>query len=121
MALKSPEWAPIPSTQLNIGATLLSGQNFRWRHIGNEWLGVIDSSVVKLTPCEEGFWWQTYPDAGDWETICHYFSLDVDLASLYSQWLEADPRLNGAIESFAGMRILRQDFEEVFFSFLCAC
>jgi N-glycosylase/DNA lyase len=115
------EWASIPARQLSFWATLRSGQTFRW-HSGpsGDWLGVIGDSAVRIRACEDGFWWQTYPVHGRWEIIHRYFALDVDVESLYLKWKSAEPRIGPAIEKFSGLRILRQEPSEAFFSFLCA-
>jgi N-glycosylase/DNA lyase len=114
-------WAAIPSSVLNIPASLLSGQVFRWRRTTEgEWRGVIGETVVRLRPERDGFWWQTCPVEGQWEILRRYFALDVDLTRLYADWAAAEPRIAPALERFAGLRILRQDAEEAFFAFLCA-
>ncbi len=121
MSLRELEWAAVPPRTLNIPATLASGQNFRWRFDdGGGWWGVIGDAAVHLRPEVDGFWWQTFPIPGRWELIENYFALDVDLERLYCDWIEREPRISGAIRRFAGMRILRQDASEAFFSFLCA-
>jgi N-glycosylase/DNA lyase len=114
-------WAPIPPALLNIAASLDSGQCFRWIAAANgDRLGVIDSAVVRLRPDEHGFWWQTYPEADRWDLLERYFALDADLCAMYDQWRSAEPRIARSIAANAGLRILRQDPEEAFFSFLCA-
>jgi N-glycosylase/DNA lyase len=114
-------WAGIPAHVLNIPASLSSGQCFRWtRAAGGDWLGVIADSAVRLRHQDAGFWWQTYPVPGRWELLQRYFALDVDLEPLYAAWTVADPRIGPSLARFAGLRILRQDAEEAFFSFLCA-
>jgi N-glycosylase/DNA lyase len=113
-------WAPIPAHTLNIPATLDSGQCFRWSRAGDEWWGVIGDAAVRLRPSEEGFGWQTYPVAGEWGLLERFFSLDVDLERLYEEWRSVEPRTGPCIERYRGLRILRQDAEEAFFSFICA-
>ena len=114
------EWAPIPPGACNIPLTLASGQSFRWKRAGDDWLGVITGTAVRLRPVENGFWWQTYPAGGQWSRIFDYFALDVDLERISSGWSESEPRILPALQAFSGLRILRQDPEEAFFSFLCA-
>lgn len=115
-------WAAIPSHVLNIPASLASGQAFRWRmNAAGEWLGVIEDAAVRLRPCREGFWWQTYPVPNRWGLLQRYFALDVDLEPLYAEWERCEPRIAPVTARWAGMRILRQDPEEAFFAFLCAC
>lgn len=115
------QWAPVPACELNIPATLASGQCFRWREPERgEWVGAIGNAAVRLRPEAGGFWWQTYPRPGRWEALHRYFALDVDLARLHAEWIDAEPRIEPALRRFAGLRILRQDADEAFFSFLCA-
>lgn len=115
-------WAAISSHVLNIPASLASGQAFRWRmNAAGEWLGVIADAAVRLRPCPDGFWWQTYPVPNRWDLLHRYFALDVDLESLYAEWERREPRIAPVTARWAGMRILRQDPEEAFFAFLCAC
>src|SRR2546428_8675499 len=95
------EWAAIPSRHCNIGATLASGQTFRWRERGGEWLGPIADSAVRLRPCEEGFYWQSYPEPGRWELVHRYFALDLDLESLQQAWIKAEPKILPAVKRFS--------------------
>ncbi len=119
------EWAAIPSSTLNIPATLECGQNFRWARLisgdnSSDWIGVVEDFAVRLRPGESGFWWQTYPKNGQWDLLHRYFALDVDLGALYDDWIVQEPRIASSIARNAGLRILRQEAEEAFFSFLCA-
>lgn len=115
------QWASVPSHRLNIPATLLSGQCFRWRRApSGDWLGVIADVLVRLRPEAHGFWWQTYPAPDRWDLLHRYFALDVDLERLYGEWEAAEPRIGPALARHAGLRILRQEAEEGFFAFLCA-
>lgn len=115
------EWAAIPPSQVNIAASLDSGQCFRWITIENgDRLGVIGDAAVRLRPAKEGFGWQTYPVPGRWDLLEQFFALDVHLESLYAEWTRREPRVVGTVGRNAGLRILRHDAEEAFFSFVCA-
>lgn len=115
------EWADVPKERLDFASTLRSGQTFRWRERPcGEWLGPIGDLAVRIRPEAKGFWWQSYPEAGRWDAIHRYFALDADLPALYAEWNRREPRIAAAISEFAGLRIVRQDAEEAFFSFLCA-
>jgi len=115
------QWAAIPPAVLNIPASLDSGQCFRWLPAPNgDYLGVIGDAAVRLRPGSDGFAWQTYPEPRRWDLIERYFALDVDLEALHAAWVEAEPRIGPSLITNAGLRILRQDAEEAFFSFLCA-
>jgi N-glycosylase/DNA lyase len=115
------EWAEIPADQLNIQASLASGQAFRWRRADDgEWRGVVGSTVVRIRPGRKGFRWQTFPENGWWELIEHYFALGVKLDPLYDRWIASVPQIAECCARYAGLRILRQDATETLFSFLCA-
>jgi len=114
--------ADIPSSLLNIPLTLSSGQAFRWKRTEEgAWLGVIEGTAVALLPDADGFWWRTHPEPNRWDILHRFFQLDVPLAELREAWVSAEPRMEPALERFAGLRILRQDPLETLFTFLCAC
>ncbi len=81
---------------------------------------MIADAAIRIRPCADGFWWQTYPLGGRWDLLERYFALDVDLPALYRDWVRGEPRIQPALERFAGLRVLRLDAEEAFFSFICA-
>jgi len=115
------ERAPVPLRVLNVDLTLSSGQAFRWRRKpGGEWVGTIGSIGVHLKPAADGLYWQTAPERDRWDVIARYFALDVDLEALQAQWIRREPRMKAVVEGLPGLRVLRQDVEEVLFSFLCA-
>lgn len=54
------------------------------------------------------------------ELLRRYFSLDLDLRSLYAQWSRADPNFGKRAPAFAGVRILSQDAWETLICFICS-
>lgn len=50
----------------------------------------------------------------------HYFSLDLDLRSLYEQWSKVDPNFRKKAPTFTGVRILNQDAWEALIAFICS-
>lgn len=50
----------------------------------------------------------------------HYFSLNVDLGSLYEQWSEADKNFRKRAPAFTGVRMLSQDSWEALVGFICS-
>jgi N-glycosylase/DNA lyase len=117
---------PLPfTTCLNLTATLRSGQAFRWRRDPQGvWWGVIGETVAALWQQEDEpdspLYAQTFPDTERYDLLRDYFRLDVDLDTLYADWIRAEPRIAEATVRFRGLRILRQPPRECFFSFLCA-
>lgn len=54
------------------------------------------------------------------ELLRHYFSLYLDLGSLYKQWSDADPNFRKKAPQFTGVRILSQDAWEALVCFICS-
>jgi N-glycosylase/DNA lyase len=110
---------------LNLSATLASGQSFRWRQEGTGvWWGVVGQTVIaawqEAHRPESALCWQTFPEPDRWNLLADYFRLDVDLDSLYEEWIAAEPRIAEAVTAFRGLRLLRQPPVECFFAFQCA-
>jgi N-glycosylase/DNA lyase len=54
------------------------------------------------------------------DLLRHYFSLNIDLASLYQQWSKDDPNFRKKAPQFTGVRILNQDAWEALIGFICS-
>lgn len=110
---------------LHLSATLASGQNFRWRrNAAGIWWGVVENTIVAAWQAsgqpDSPLYWQTFPEPDCRELIVDYFRLDVDLDSLYAEWLRSEPCIAESIADFRGLRVLRQPPVECFFAFQCA-
>jgi N-glycosylase/DNA lyase len=108
---------------LDLAATLSSGQAFRWvRDADGAWRGTVAARRVRLLSGETGdslYWEADGPDAGAF--VRSFLRLDdADLPALAEEWSAADPLFAEAWVRQPGVRILRQDPDECFFSFLCA-
>lgn len=101
----------------SLGATVLSGQCFRWSQCGDGYHGVVSGrtvtafqrdGVIELhgaDPSDEAFW-------------TAYFDLERDYSSINDEIVSLEPRLSQC-ESFArGVRILKQDPFETLCSFI---
>ena len=129
-AQSSPPAAPFAwnlwkDAPLNLGATLASGQNFRWRkNESGVWFGAIENVAAALWQVENQpdspLYWQTFPENNQWNLLRDYLRLEVDLDSLYEQWQERGPEIADATAAFRGLRVLRQPPVECFFAFQCA-
>ncbi|KFA72441.1 hypothetical protein S40288_09867 [Stachybotrys chartarum IBT 40288] len=134
MALKkTSEWRKLPLTltELCIDTTLRCGQSFRWRKINDEWTCTLHGRAVFLkqdpTHLHYKVAWPeklqglNTPEADNTEELLrHYFSLNLDLGSLYGQWSEADPNFRKRAPTFTGVRILSQDAWEALLAFICS-
>jgi N-glycosylase/DNA lyase len=104
--------------ELNLIATLFSGQMFRWQLNEEGWcMGAVGEHVIRLRQQE-----RIVEFAGADESFVRSL-LRLDDLSLIEQarrWCALDPLFAEAWERQSGLRILRQDPQECFFSFLCA-
>ena len=112
---------PLGGQPLDLESTLFSGQVFRWRKRESWYEGVVFGQIVRVREAEGGMAFETAEDDVDLTAsrLRDYFSLDVDLAEVYSA-LSRDRGLREALDRYRGMRVLRQDPWETTLSFLCA-
>ena len=106
--------------ELDLTATLTSGQLFRWRRDSDgAWHGFVGESSLRLSQSESGemlFW-----EAASERAVRDFLRLDdLTLANLAEEWSANDAPFAEAWALQPGVRILRQDPHECFFSFLCA-
>jgi len=112
----------IPVSQpLDLAATLLSGQAFRWRESDGWFDGVLFDNIVRLRHDTDGIEFTCAPDdeRAIQPLLVDYLRLDVDLDAVYAS-IATDPRIEAAIARFRGMRILRQDPWECLIGFICS-
>ena len=105
----------------DLGASLESGQAFRWRRVGDWYYGVLFDSIVRVRQIDGGIDFATEPE--DEETMApklwDYLGLDADLTPIY-EGFATDDRLSDAVNRYAGMRILRQEPWECLVGFICS-
>ena len=108
--------------ELDLAATLRSGQVFRWRvDPDGAWRGTIGRRRVRLAQDADGalLYQADGPDAHG--AIRQFLRLDdLLLAPTARRWARDDSRFARAWEAQPGVRVLRQARTECFFSFLCA-
>ncbi|MBC8143806.1 MAG: hypothetical protein H7Y38_20435, partial [Armatimonadetes bacterium] len=118
----------VSRAELDLAASLSSGQVFRWRFDAEAgaWRGVIENGYA-LTISQGDADTLTYEltgaatDADARNAVRHFLRLDdFRLADAAEAWASADPHFAEAWVSQPGVRVLRQDPHECFFSFLCA-
>lgn len=101
----------------DLGATLDSGQAFRWKPRHTAWTGVIGHHWVRLTQMGDGILAEVSADPGDWRWLEEYLQSDLDLEAVLNQ-LPGDPPLREAVRHHHGLRLLRQDPWECLASFI---
>ena len=119
----------IPFTQpLDLSSTLESGQAFRWRRADEstdcqgQWFhGVVFNNVVKIRQDSQGLEFNCAPDEESAlePLVWDYLRLQDDLEAIYRS-IRIDDRIEAALASYPGMRILRQEPWECLVSFMCS-
>jgi len=109
----------LSKTPFNLDFTLQCGQTFRWEKIGEWWFGVVRRYVVKARQNNDVLEVHTYPEEPDFRFWRGYFRLDDDLPRIYSLIVK-DDHIKAAVESFRGLRLLRQEPWECLVSYVCA-
>lgn len=126
-------WKSLPITEVEVSLqkVLRCGQTFRWKNINNVWSFTIQDRIVLLKQDSTHIHYSQVmkkdTNGNHKQTldfINDYFVLDTKLTDLYAHWkLQHEPFRSKKIspfDSFAGIRILRQDPWECLISFICS-
>lgn len=101
----------------DLGATLSSGQAFRWREQEGSWVGVIGRHWVRLRLSGSALLAHTAEPVTDWAWLIHYLQMEVNLEAVLRTFPD-DPPLRAALQFCRGLRVLRQDPWECLASFI---
>ena len=101
----------------DLGATLSSGQAFRWQPLGQAWEGVIGDRWVRLHLAKHGITAEAPSPNNDWAWLEKYLDTRFDLGQAISTFPEDEPMQN-AVAALPGLRLLRQDYWESLASFI---
>ena len=119
-------WVTIElSGPLDLGASLESGQAFRWRRVeakgGECFEGVVFHNLVRIRQLGTTLELDSFPDspAELRPLIEDYLCLGHDLEAIYEE-LGTDARVTKAIAAYAGLRLQRQEPWECLASFICS-
>lgn len=102
---------------VSLDPTLGCGQAHRWKKIGDEWTGVLDGKVIRMTQC------QGYIDVqgcGSESSILSYLRADDDLDEIIDYIASKDRYVADLSEHCPGLRILRQPKWECLATYLLA-
>ena len=103
----------------DLGATLDSGQAFRWRFVDGEWQGTIGDRWTALRQDGETIHARCVSDPRGWRWLRDYLCLDHDLSQIVSTFPDDEP-LRVAVAACRGLRLLKQDPWECLASFICS-
>jgi len=106
----------LPAQDFSLAHTLASGQVFRWQPVNGGYVGLIGRTAVTAHQAGERLAIET-DGAVDAERLRRYFALDQDLPTILRA-IDVDPTIHDAIQSYAGLRIIRQDLWECLASFI---
>jgi len=101
----------------DLGATLSSGQAFRWTCRDAGWEGVLGARWVRLTVVDGGIQAETAEDVFAWDWLAHYLQISLDLSRVAAEFPSDEP-MQMAVKSCYGLRLLRQDPWECLASFI---
>jgi N-glycosylase/DNA lyase len=108
-----------------LAETLDGGQSFRWK-LQNEgaWIGIWGDNMVRLAPAADGtLSWSAPAEKADRVglELNNYLGLASNFAAQIDTlpW-RSDAHLAACLETFPGLRILRQPFGETLLCFLCS-
>ena len=104
--------------ELDLTATLFSGQMFRWQLDEQGWCrGSVGRHTLRLRQQEHDVEYSGTDEA----FVRSFLRLDdLSLTEQAHRWCALDSLFTDAWKRQPGLRILRQDLHECFFSFLCA-
>lgn len=123
------EWTPwrrmalrAPMAERVLAEVLDGGQSFRWRWEQGEWTGVFGRNVARLRAHGRGVEWRQVEGEPDVEeALARYLDAEGEQEELAERlpW-RSDRFLREAMESFPGLRVLRQEPDEALLAFLCS-
>jgi N-glycosylase/DNA lyase len=106
-----------PIRDYDLGATLESGQAFRWKFVDGGWNGVIGNRWVRLRADEFTLTAESAAAVSDWHWLTHYLQIELDLGVVMATFPEDEP-IRAAVSACRGLRLLRQDPWECLASFI---
>ncbi|KAK9370671.1 DNA glycosylase [Lipomyces kononenkoae] len=117
----------IPIKEVSLDVVLPSGQSFRWRQHGCEWVSVLSGHIIILRQKEDHILYRTIASTEslttsmDVESVLNdYFNTSIKLSKLYRDFGARDAYFQTIAPLFSGIRILRQDPWETLCSFICS-
>ncbi len=101
----------------DLGATLDSGQVFRWNRVGDAWEGVVLGRWVRLIQAGNILAAQSTDPGNDWLWLEDYLQINVSIDSVIQTFPRDRPMIT-ALSCCKGLRLLRQEPWECLASFI---
>src|SRR5208337_4142627 len=101
----------------DLGATLCSGQAFRWRPDGQSWVGVCRGHSLRLRADGFAIVAEAAEPVSDWTWLREYLQTEVDLSEVLLTFPSDEP-MRAAVGACRGLRLLRQEPWECLASFI---
>ena len=111
---------PLAEGELDLEATLASGQVFRWRRVDDAWVGVVGGAVWRVRTEADLLVVESAGAPVALAEVSRFFRLDVDLRSLRAALRGIAEPLDEALERFVGLRVVRQPAHDAMVSFAIA-
>jgi len=103
----------------NLEYTLESGQVFRWEKKGEWWYGILGGGVIRVRQEGESLYCESGSELLDASSVRRYFRLEEDLKTILGSIMK-DKMMTNAVQSFYGLRLIRQETWECLASFVLA-
>jgi N-glycosylase/DNA lyase len=103
----------------NLSHTLVCGQLFRWKKLGEWWYGIVGDRIIKIKQNDDNLNFYFFPETANNGFIEKYLRLDDDLPFIFSKIIK-DDMMKKAIKQFFGLRLVRQEPWECLVSYICA-
>jgi N-glycosylase/DNA lyase len=104
-----------PKELLNLDFTLSCGQVFRWTKQGMWWYGVVRDRAFKMRQLGDELRFENV----DASFVRDYLRLEDDLPGILLE-IDKDINIKRALDTFQGLRVIRQDPWECLVSYICA-
>ena len=107
---------------LDLEATLLGGQAFRWRREGDWYVGILGSNLIWIRYQLDWLTIDAYPERTEVvrADVLRHLRADDDVSAIIRRVVQREPSLLDATRHCLGLRLLRQDPWECLISFLCS-
>ncbi|MCX7925599.1 MAG: hypothetical protein N2554_07300 [Fimbriimonadales bacterium] len=110
----------VPSWEFDLPLCVCSGQTFRWRQNGEQWIGLADAQVLIVEPSGNRWRVQSPTSEQPFQILSQLFRLEVDLKAVHRELIRRDERWAEWVSAMPGLRLMRWlSAEECLFSFLC--